>query len=689
MLYGVSYYPEYYPQALDRIDTDIEMMRAAGINCARLADSVWAMCEPRDGDIDVSWLGPIMDELHDAQISMILCTPSYAIPAWLARDHPDVMNVAADGSPLPYGDRQNMDFGAPIYRDRVERIIRALLDAYGAHPGVIGVQLDNETGGRAIHTERAVMAFRHRMRGIFDTIDELNDAWGLNYWSHRLNCFDELWRPAGNTNPGYDLEWRRFQADLVTEFLQWQADITREYLRDDQFLTHDMVAGHGLPHADRAKIGAVVDVAAENFPHHTQDALEHPPAGRHPATYHDPSGVHGAYQLFQRADMARTGGHQNFLITEMNPISVGGSAHNFPAYDGQWRLAAYVGMSRGANAVAYWHWHSLHFGAETYSHGVLNHGLEPNRCYAEISRVGAELCGLEDQLNDLAPDADVCLLYSPDSRYGLEFQPCLTHPGTDRPDPNSYQKVFDVFYRAFFDARAQLTVTQDPYDLQRYPVVVAPAYYIADDHVLAALVDYARSGGHLVITFRSGYADERGRARWERAPGPLRKAAAVGYNLYSNLEQPVPVRSAEGFALHEGACAQGWMDELQLEGADPLVWYDHHSFGRYPAITTHQVGAGRISYVGTCPNPQLGRSVAEWVLNRTGISPLGAGLPEPVRVTAASQPSGDRLMFITNFSHDEKRVSSPVSGQDLMTGGWVDQEVELAPWDVRILFNQL
>lgn len=45
----------------------------------------------------------------------------------------------------------------------------------------------------------------------------------------------------------------------------------------------------------------------------------------------------------------------------------------------------------GRRDGAYWHWHSLHYGSETYSHGIPNHGTEPNRCYDEIARIGKEL----------------------------------------------------------------------------------------------------------------------------------------------------------------------------------------------------------------------------------------------------------------------------------------------------------
>lgn len=705
MLYGVSYYPEYMP--VERLGEDVAMMREAGVNYVRLADSIWALCEPAPGRIDVEMLGPTLDVLHEAGIQVALCTPTYAIPAWMAIEYPEVMNRRADGTPWPFGDRQNADFTHPAYLFFAERIIRRLMERWADHPAVIGVQLDNETGGRAIHSEATTAEFRRRLEGKFGSVERVNEIWGLNFWSHRLTDLAQLWAPGdrsvggGNTNPGYDLEWRRFQADLVAEFLAWQADIVREHLRADQFVTHDCVGGHGLPHADRRRIGSVVGVPAENFPHHAQDGLAHPPQRGHPPTYHDPSGVHGACQLFQRADMARSSGHQNFLVTEMNPISVGGSNHTYPAYDGQWRLAAYTCISRGANAVAYWHWHSTHHGSETYSHGVLNHDLETNRNLEEMQRIGGELARVGDELTDLQAEAEVCLLYSQDSRYLLEFEPNLSVPGTAHPDRGSYQRLFDTYYRAFFDTRAQITVTHDvdvcaSGALDAYPVVVAPTLYSSDDEVPARLIEYAQQGGHLVLGIRSGYMDDFGRARRQRAPGPLREGVGAGYNLYSNLEQPIPVRAADaddlpdGLELEDGAAAEGWLDELVLEGAQSLAVYDHHTFSRWPAVVTHRYGEGRVTYVGTVPNPALARSIARWTMDRAGITPLGRGLPEPVRLTRARRPDGTCLWFLTNWSHEPAEVPAPVGGRSLLAEADLSAGTicELGPWDVLVIAEQ-
>ena len=66
-----------------------------------------------------------------------------------------------------------------------------------------------------------------------------------------------------------------------------------------------------------------------------------------------------------------------------------------------------------------------------------------------------------------------------------------------------------------------------------YDVLVVPALYVASDALLGRLVSFVENGGHLVLTLKSGFADESSRIRWVRAPGPLREAAGFSYQEFS------------------------------------------------------------------------------------------------------------------------------------------------------------
>ena len=90
LLYGAAYYDEYMPY--DRLDKDVEMMKKAGINTVRIAESTWSTCEPQPGVFDFSHVERVMDAMEEAGINVIIGTPTYAVPTWMVKAHPDVLN---------------------------------------------------------------------------------------------------------------------------------------------------------------------------------------------------------------------------------------------------------------------------------------------------------------------------------------------------------------------------------------------------------------------------------------------------------------------------------------------------------------------------------------------------------------------------------------------------------------------
>jgi beta-galactosidase len=152
-----------------------------------------------------------------------------------------------------------------------------------------------------------------------------------------------------------------------------------------------------------------------------------------------------------------------FLITETNAGAIGGPSSNFPAFEGQWRQVAWAFVARGAEMIEYWH----HFGTETYWVGILPHDQQPGRVYAELSRVGEEFRRAGSRVVGLRPDAQIGLLYSARSKWGLAFQASFPKPGRTTAsllsdlDQRSYHRIFEAFYRGTFDARVSARLIHD------------------------------------------------------------------------------------------------------------------------------------------------------------------------------------------------------------------------------------
>ncbi|MCL8025310.1 beta-galactosidase [Nocardioides bruguierae] len=684
ILFGAAFYDEY--REIGSLDHDLDLMVEAGFTVIRVGESVWSTWEPRPGEFDLEWLTPVLDGAHRRGLAVVLGTPTYAVPAWLSTMHPEIAAQDATGRRVPWGQRQEVDLTAPAFRFHAERVIRKQVERHGSHPAVIGFQVDNEPGLHLLHNPGVHAGFLRWLEDRYGSVEELNRRWGLTYWSHRITSWEQLWTPDGNHSPQYQLEWRRYQAQVVTDFIGWQADIVREYAREDQFVT--TCISYERPAVDDVSLGAELDVTAGNPYYKMQDGLRIGVEVPREEIWWS-SGVWG---LFQQGDRMFSTRQEPFLVTETNAQSIGQSHWQVhPPYPGQIALAALSLVSRGARMVEYWQWQTLHHGIETYWGGVLPHSGRPGRIYREIAELGRTLGALGDDLAGYVPDADVAFLYSTDTKRSFEFYPPLAREDGSA-DPASYLRIFDAFYRAAFETGRQVRMLHPTQLLERdpaalaaeLPVMVVPTLYVADDATLDALSAYARAGGHVVVGIRTGYGDGIARARAEVAPGRLREGLGVSYDEYSSLDAPVPVAPVEGGlpGLDAGATGTGWADALEVEGADVLVRYREGIYAGRAAVTTHAVGAGRMTYVGTVPDLTLARALTAWAAPDR----LAASWDCSPTVTVASGLArGRRVWFLSNFS-PEPATATPtraVPGTDGSLAAGVP--VELDPWAFRVV----
>ncbi len=135
VLYGVAYYPEYMPY--ERLDQDVQLMQKAGISVVRIGEFSWGLWEPEDGKFEFAWMDRVVDKLHAAGMRTILGTPTASIPAWMYKEHPEIVVNRLGGQNLYYGLRQNTDLLNPTYRVYCERVIRKILEHYKNNPAIM------------------------------------------------------------------------------------------------------------------------------------------------------------------------------------------------------------------------------------------------------------------------------------------------------------------------------------------------------------------------------------------------------------------------------------------------------------------------------------------------------------------------------------------------------------------------
>lgn len=670
VLYGAAYYHEYMPH--ERLDKDVALMKDAGITVVRMGESTWSLWEPEDGKFEYAWMDRVVDAMTKAGIKVIMGTPTYSIPTWMYHAHPEVLARPLGGAEAFYGMRQNMDTDNPTYRYYAQRLIRKMVEHYKNNPNVIGWQIDNETSSYGASNHDVFVGFVNHLKDKFGTTDALNKAWGLNYWGQNVNGWENMPSRDSTISTGYKLEWSRWEEMRVTEFLNWQAALVREYRGPNQFVMQDY-GGSMKRDVNEFEIAKALDVAANNPYHGTQEHFD------------------GQAQA-EQGDYTRSLKRTNYLVTETNAQTTDwSSAYQYPPYDGQLRLDVYTHLSSGANMVEYWHWASIPSGQETYWKGVLSHDLEPNRAYAEVSRTAHELQRVGPKLVNLKIKNDVAILYSVDSANALDYMPFALAPAAQwemgKPVA-TYSTVVHQLHKAFFEANVGVDfVFPEQIDFSGYKLIVVPPLYIASDALLKKLSDYVKAGGHVLMTFKSGFANENSAVRAVRAPGPLREVAGFNYQEFSNLERPLGLKG-DPFKVSEENKTMYWAEFLQLESAKPLAYYDHPFFGRWPAITRNTFGAGSLTYEGTFVSEAVQRAIVLDVLKDAEVSQTSQDLPVHVREKSGVNGSGKKLHYFLNYSGTAQEFTyNQGTGTELLSGKTMaaGSVTQLAPWDLVIV----
>ena len=672
LLYGAAYYDEYMPY--DRLDKDVEMMKKAGINTVRIAESTWSTCEPQPGVFDFSHVERVMDAMEEAGINVIIGTPTYAVPTWMVKAHPDVLAETVKGRGI-YGARQIMDITHPVYLFYAERVIRELLKRTAHRKCVIGFQLDNETkyygtAGKNVQ-EQFVKYIREKFH---DDLDALNYEFGLDYWSNRINAWEDFPDVRGTINGSLGAEFEKFQRTLVDKFLGWQADIVNEYRREDQFVTHNLDFewrgySYGIqPYVNHFHASQCLTIAGTDIYHPTQDDLT------------------GAEIAFG-GDLIRSLKQDNYLVIETE-------AQGFPGwtpYKGQLRLQAYSHLASGANSVMYWHWHSIHNSFETYWKGLLSHDFQENATYREACTIGNEFARLGKHLVNLKKKNEVAVLVSNEALTALNwFRIQEQAPGADAKSIY-YNDVMRWMYDTLYHMNVECDfIWPESENLDQYKAIIVPALYAAPDELLIRLNQYVENGGTLIASFKTAFANENVKVSHQVQPHILSNCFGVHYDQFTFPKnvgltgEIIPKKTDQKGNAHPAANV--FMELLVSEGAEVLASYEHYNWKDYAAITRNHYGKGQAVYIGCMTDEETLKSVYKAVLPEADVE-----IPEyhyPIIVRKGLNDLGKTVCYFLNYSGMELEMPYDYkNGIELLENTAVENgtALQMPAWGVKIV----
>ncbi len=667
-LYGVAYYPEYEPY--ERTEKDMEMMKAAGINTIRIAESTWSTWEKNEGEYDFSVLIKTLDAAEKYGMKVIIGTPTYAVPAWLVKKDIDVLATTRNGRGI-YGARQIMDITNKTYRTAAEKLIRRLMEVARPYKCVIGFQLDNETKHYGNMGQGVQESFKEYLKEKFGTLENLNKAYGFAYWSNLVGDWDDLPDVRGTINGSYASEFERYTRRLASEFLLWQRNIIDEYRRGDQFVTHNLDfewkqdelapfgysfgVQSGINHLEASK---ALTVSGCDIYHPTQDDL---------------TGMEIAYG----GDSIRSLKDEPYLVLETQAQAF----RYWTPYPGQLLLQAMSHVASGASGIEYWHWHSIHNSCETYWKGVLSHDLEENRIYREVSDIGKRLKELSPKLSGIKKNNTVALVVDNLSQTALKYFPIGDSPEGRYGEKLTYNEVVMEYYRALYEQNIEcdvIDVMALPEKIDKYKMLVAPALYCASDSTVMLLKRFVENGGTLISSFKSFFTDENVKVRSDRQPYGMTEVFG-GY--YQEFTRP-------GQTCLRDKKVTVWQELLILDGAKSAEHYQHKYWGEYAAILRNDYGRGHAVYIGCSCHMSILKDELRKAAVQSGLTLVKAEFPIIIR--CLENDKGQQLVFIFNYSDTEMKAACPFEKLKLLDGDeeyYQGDEIALGEWAVKIFIR--
>jgi beta-galactosidase len=414
------------------------------------------------------------------------------------------------------------------------------------------------------------------------------------------------------------------------------------------------------PAVDHFAAARALDVAGIDIYHPTQDHL---------------TGTEIAFG----GDLARSmRGGQNYLLIETE-------AQGFPEwtpYPGQLRLQAFSHLASGANMVGYWHWGTTANAIETYWRGLLSQDFKPNPTYEEAGSIGKDLARLGPQLVNMRKRNRIAIYFS---NRALTAFDSFKFGWTSK---TTYNDVLRPYYDALYRMNAEVDfVDPSTTDLSAYKLIVVPALYAASDAEIERLNAFAKAGGHLLYTFKSGFSDENVKARSTTQPGMIAEAAGVQYNQFT-IPEGVTLESE---AYHVGAgenAARWWMELLTPTTGTVLARYHHPVWGKYAAIVRNNYGKGEVTYVGFMPSDAMIEKILEDSVKRANLWGPQQALHFPTIMRSGMLADGHAVHYVMNYSAAPASVTYAFqSGKNLLSGEAVSQNgtITLPAWGVAVI----
>ncbi len=640
MPFGGDYNPEQWPE--ETWEEDMRLLKLAHVDIVTLNVFSWAMLQSDEETYHFEKLDKIMELVKKNGMKVCLATATAAHPAWMARKHPDILRTEHNGMRRKFGGRENSCPSSPTYRKYAPELARRIAERYKDYDNIVAWHISNEYSD-ACYCENCERKFREWLKKKYKTIDAVNAAWDTAFWGHTYYDFEDIvvpnlqsehWGEGRTTFQGLSLDYRRFNSENLLECYQLEYDVLHAITPDIPITTNLM--GTYLPLDYQMWAKHMDFVSWDNYP--TNDTPYEETAFRH--------------DLMRGLKQGKP-----FALMEQTP-----SVSNWLPYcalkrPGVMRLWSYQAVAHGADTVMFFQMRRTTGACEKYHGAIIDHvGHENTRVFREVAELGAELEKIGGLTLGGRTKADVAIIFDWDNWWATGYS----------AGPNIRLQYCDEimnYYKALSDRNIPADIISVDDDLSGYKMLLAPVLYMVKGNHDERIRQFVQNGGTFVTTFFSGFTDEHDLVTLGGYPGKLRDIMGI----WMEEEDALSETDANAFR-YEGAEYPAMLlcDLLHPEGAEVLASYEKDFYAGMPVLTRNAFGKGQAYYVATRSNAAFYEKFLGDLCKEAGIESLGE-TPDGVELTERHNATG-RFLFYLNHNAEEREVTLPQGGKDILTG---------------------
>lgn len=649
---GANYHP-HDDKNIDKIKTDIKLMKDAGFTCVRLGHLAWDSYEPTDGQFDFAWFDVVMDELNKAGIKVILDIAIRPAPIWLHKKFPSIDVVDANGDTQYPNHRYMDDIGDPNFQKYALRFTDALSKHYANHPALLAFGIDNESGdGPISYSETVRKRFIVWLKNRYKNLDNLNSAWATQRWSRRLNSFDEVGLPStGQKNgaPEKILDFRLFISDEVNGTLFKVLDVVHANAPNAQTNTNAWYYSW-MKYFDYSKIA------------HSGKMTRHG-CGFYP----------GSSLITNWGVMNAAFGIQRIQFESNNPFWCS-EFNTMTSVPNSIRKNAYATLFYGNQMVCGWTWQSMWAGEEQYLEGMLDWDGIPNRKYDEYKKIATEFKKIEKYF-PYQSKAEVGLAFSFPSQIASGSFP-VQHE-------NQVQACWDLFYWRNMDCK-MLEISQSKLN---YKLLFVPGVTVMDKVSAQKIRDFVQNGGTVIMTENSAMVDTTGQVFRSTLPGMLSDVFGIRVASFEETE-PMNEISRKGYKgkklefTYKGKAINtesARFDIIQTKGAE-VVGTITSLDKDYPIMTVNKFGKGKAIYVGLPADGNVLGGIVDELINELGIK-KGPDVPSGVM---ARQIDEKHFLYL-NVSGEPKEIKMNGKSKSILFDKDYSGNFTIAPYEPEFI----